>query len=719
MKMNLLAGGLSLLLAASAFAAESGLPKDIRQKLDAYDVVYDRMSRSGSAASMPLGNGDLTANIWVEESGDLLLYVGKSDTWSEAGRLLKVGRVRVHFTPNPFREGASFTQRLRLRDGSVDIESDSPAAGKVRVHLWVDANQPAVRAEVTASRPVSVAVSNDGMRPDRFVMDPKESDLGSFRGLYRAPFEVSEDADLILDDPQKVLWAHHNTRSYYGEVLSRQHAGPLADRYDDPYLDRTFGAVLSGKGLVRQDDRTLVSAKPGRSFSFQAVALTTRGSVAQWTEAALRLSAAADGADRKAHAAWWDAFWNRSWIFVSGDGEAEELTRAWLLQRFMMACQGRGAYPVKFNGGSLTFDYGDFDADYRRWGPGFWHQNQRLFYWPLIASGDMDLLRPWFDYYRGLLDFQTEVTRLQFGHGGAYFPETMNPFGLYIQDDWGWDNPGSASDTRWIRYHWSGGLEMLSMMLEAYAVSGDESLVEGYILPMAKGVLTFFQLHWPRINHTIRFIPANSIEQFWDCLNPTDYIAGIRYDIAELRSLLPGKLPEDLLAVMDDLEQAVPPLPMRDGRILPAEEYGRGRNAENPELYAVFPFRLFKAGDKVALRTYAARVFHESNACWSQDNIQAALLGLTDDAAAFCLKKARTLEPPSAGVMFPGFWRAGGDWIPDLDNGGSLALGLQYMLLSPDGDLLPAFPEDRWRVDFKLRARGGRTVRYRTGDGEY
>lgn len=714
MKNKWLLWVITTLLTIPAGAAGEGLPKEIRTKLTSYDVTGTQMSRGGSMESVPIGNGDITANVWVDEGGDLLFYIGKSDTWSEAGRLLKIGRVRVHLTPNPFVEGASFHQCLHLLDGSFSVQTTTPS-GKVDIRLWVDANQPAVRVDVAASRPVSIEVSNDGMRSERKVMDPTESDLGSFRGLYRAPFEVSEDPDLVLDDPDRVVWAHHNIRSFQSEVFRLQHAGSLVGKYPDLYQDRTFGAALSGKGLVRKDARTLVSAKPGRSFSVCAVALTRQGSVGDWLAEIRSLSDAAASGNRKAHGAWWESFWNRSWIFVSGDAEAEELTRAWLLQRYLMACQGRGAWPVKFNGGSLTFDYGDFDADYRRWGPGFWHQNQRLMYWPLIASGDMDLLKPWFDYYRGLLDFQTEVTRLQFGHGGAYFPETMNPFGLYIQDDWGWDNPGSASDTRWIRYHWSGGLEMLSMMLEAYAVTEDETLVDNYILPMAEGVLTFFQQHWPRINHTLRFIPANSIEQFWDCLNPTDYIAGIRYNIQQLRELV-SHLPAGLVSVMDDLEAAVPPIPVGDGRILPAEEYGQGRNAENPELYAVFPFRLFKAEDPMALRTYEARVFHESNACWSQDNIQAALLGLAEDAAAFCLKKARTLEP--SGVTFPGFWRAGGDWIPDLDNGGSLAMGLQYMLLGPDGEILPAWP-DRWSVNFKLYARGGRTVRYDSARGEY
>ena len=694
---------LSLVFLLPALLGARELPKDVLRNLEAYNVVYHNMARNGSADSMPLGNGDITVNAWVEESRDLMLYIGKQDSWSEAGRLLKVGRVRLRMDPNPFTEDTRFTQTLNLSDGCIDISAES-AVGNVTVKLWVDANAPLIRLDLVADKKMSLSVSNDGMRERKVLMDRKVFERGdTFRGLAAAPFEVSEEADVVLTHPSAVVWAHHNSRSFYEEVLSRQHAGSLMGRYEDPYLGRTFGAAVSGKGLVKADDRTMVSARPGKAFSVEVAVLTEKAPLEEWKDHVIGLLGRR--ADYKAHVAWWRAFWNRSWLFIEGDPEAENLTRGWLLQRFMMACQGRGAWPVKFNGGSLTFDYADFDADYRRWGPGFWHQNQRLMYWPLLASGDDDLLRPWFEYYMRLLPFQRDVTMLQFGHGGAYFPETMNPFGLYIQDDWGWDNPGQASDTRWIRYHWSGGLEMLAMMIDAYHYTQDEAFARDYVIPFATEVLRFFACHWPRINHTINFIPANSIEQFWDCLNPTDYIAGIMYDIAQLRNI-PG-VPAGLQAEWDALEAALPEIPVRDGRILPAWEYGVGRNAENPELYAIFPFRLYGKGNGLAINTYQARVFKDSPACWSQDNIQAALLGLPDDAARFCVKKAHTLEP--YGVSFPGFWKAGGDWIPDLDNGGSLAMGLQYMLLSPEGEVKPACPEN-WKVYFKLRARGGKTI---------
>ena len=180
----------------------------------------------------------------------------------------------------------------------------------------------------------------------------------------------------------------------------------------------------------------------------------------------------------------------------------------------MMACQSRGAYPVKFNGGTLTFDYKGKDGDYRNWGPGYWYQNCRLYYWPLTASGDFDMKKPWFDMYMSMLPIQRDITRKYYGHEGAFFPETLNFFGLFIQDDWGWNNTGTASQTRWIRYHYEGALEMLAEMIDYYRHTSDDEFARNYIVPFATDVIRFFDNHWPTVNGQYRFIPANSLEQF-------------------------------------------------------------------------------------------------------------------------------------------------------------------------------------------------------------
>ena len=94
--------------------------------------------------SMPIGNGDLAANVWTEQNGDLVLLVAKSDAWTEWGKLVKLGRVRVRLTPNPFASATNasttnFTQTLHLENGSVEIK-----CGKNTLQVWADAHHPVI-----------------------------------------------------------------------------------------------------------------------------------------------------------------------------------------------------------------------------------------------------------------------------------------------------------------------------------------------------------------------------------------------------------------------------------------------------------------------------------------------------------------------------------------------------------------------------------------------
>jgi hypothetical protein len=47
----------------------------------ANDVKWTSLGRSEND-SMPIGNGDLAANVWTEQNGDLVLLVAKSDAWA-------------------------------------------------------------------------------------------------------------------------------------------------------------------------------------------------------------------------------------------------------------------------------------------------------------------------------------------------------------------------------------------------------------------------------------------------------------------------------------------------------------------------------------------------------------------------------------------------------------------------------------------------------------
>lgn len=709
-------------LFATASKKSNGLAKDVLEQLEKYNVTWDSPSTNGSMKSMPLGNGDITSNVWVEQNGDLMLYIGKSDTWSEATRLLKVGRVRLSFSSNPFTEKAQFHQELNLHKGEINI-SAKENNNKLDIKIWIDANQPVIRVETKSNKSISISCTTELMRPERFVLPSGNHTLASsFRGLLDSPIEVYETADVLMAKPDRIQWYHRNESSFFETILTRQNVSELVDKYTDPYMNRTFGAAIIGTNMAPTSENTLTSTKDGTKFLVSIYPYTAQTeSVKEWDWELGNLVNDANkqklDLTRSSHYKWWDEFWNRSWIFLSGDKEAEKVTRGYLLQRFMMACQSRGAYPAKFNGGNFTFDYNGNNGDFRTWGPGYWYQNCRLYHWPLTGSGDYDLKKPWFNMYMNMLELQTDVTEMYYGHGGAFFPETLNFFGMYIQDDWGWNNKGKASQTRWIRYHYSSTLEMLSEMLDYYDYTKDETFVQEYIVPFATQAIRFYDQHWPRINQQIRFIPANALEQFWDCLNPVDYIAGLQYTIGKLNELPAGSVDKALLDEWNNCLASLPPIPMSaDGKkILPAEEYGEARNFENPECYAIFPFKLYgleRPNIDVALNTFKDRIFQETT-CWSQDVIQAPLLGLANEAKEYLVKKVSAVE---SDVAFPAFWRPGSDYIPDFDNGGAMAMGLQHMMLQNVGDkilILPALPES-WSVDFKLHAFDNTTVRVKS-----
>jgi alpha-L-fucosidase 2 len=690
--------------------------------------------------SMPLGNGDIALNVWTEPTGDLVLLIAKSDAWSENGQLLKLGRVRIQLTPNPFVSSGGFTQTLRLESGDIQV-----CNGGNMARIWVDANHPVIHVEIQSTAPVQVTAISEVWRTRQVHLNQHAVSADGFFELSGDPDGLDFDPDILLPATNnEVSWCHFNARSIYPMVLEKEHLAPLLTKYPDPLLNRCFGVMMKGTGLVAEDNLTLKSTVAAKSFRLDLYALTQQTSnPAAWQSALNDQVKNVETVDLaalyEAHQAWWTDFWNRSWIHVTGTLAADQVSQSYAIQRFMTACAGRGAQPIKFNGSLFTVGHDlpagvsstmdNHDADYRGWGSSFWNQNERLIYWPLIASGDNDLLAPWFNMYVQALPMALDRTRLYFHHAGGAFIETINFWGLPNLQDFGWNNQGIELQSSWMRFHIQGGLEVLAQMLDRFEYTGDAAFVHDSVLPMADAVITYYDQHWPHdANGRIRMSPSQSIETYQvNAVNPTPDIAGLMSTLPRLLSLPNEMTTPAQRDLWSRVLRELPPLPMGttaggklppfgkgdpDGRptILPAEHYGHTSNTENPELYTVFPYRLYDAGKpdlKLARDTFAARLFH-FDVCWGQDGIEAALLGLTDEA-----KRVAVTEFTAFGNQrFPWFWRKNNDWIPDMDNGGAGMMTLQLMLLQCDGPqirLIPAWPHD-WTADFKLHAPNQTTV---------
>lgn len=166
---------------------------DIKARMESYHVKRYHLGKS-SKDSMPIGNGDITLNVWIEENGDLCFYIGKSDSWSEATRLLKVGKVRAKINPNPFIRENSFLQVLDLYSGEMMIGTGTKEK-QTTIKIWVDANHPVNRMEASGTEDFTMETVSEIWRDQEIEMNTETSH--SYRGLLGNPnLKPKESADV-------------------------------------------------------------------------------------------------------------------------------------------------------------------------------------------------------------------------------------------------------------------------------------------------------------------------------------------------------------------------------------------------------------------------------------------------------------------------------------------------------------------------------------------
>ena len=728
-----LEGGYALMANQSiAFINEELNKSSELPTLSDYNVVWNSPS-ANSLGSMPLGNGDIGINLWVEENGDLLFYLSKTDAWSENARLLKLGKVRLSLSPNPFQTGRPFLQELLLKDGVVHIGAGAKEE-LVSIDIWVDANHPVVELDVKSEIPISALVSTEPWRTERRQITDK-NEIHAAYGIHGGP-DVFVEKDSFLENKKGIIWLHRNKRSIWKDNLELQGLGKYSKKNEDPLLHRTFGGLILSKGMVTEGNGRLKMDHPKKQFSISVYALSAQTeNQNDWTEEITQIAKNVGLLSRKQrfadHKNWWYSFWNRSYIHLSTDDINEKesvynVSRGYALQRYMNACSGRGNSPIKFNGSIFTVDtkdldnrYGGFDADYRQWGGPYWWQNTRLPYWSMLEAGDFDLMLPLFKMYREALEVRKEATKIYYGHKGAFFPETMYFWGTYTDSNYGRDRsqlPMGTTENRFIRHYWQSGLEISLMALDYYAFTQDEELFKHTLLPVITEIINFYDNHWGRDkNGKILFDPAMALETYNTAVNPLPEIVGMNKVCTGLLRLPGYLISSSQRKQFNRLISELPEIPTRmvDGEKLlaPAQEYSGKQNIENPELYAIFPYRTFGIGKEnleLGRRTFAQRAIKQTGG-WQQNAIKAAYLGLTAEAAELT---SQNFNAGTTYYRFPTMWGPNYDWTPDQCHGTVAMTALQRMLVQYEGDsiyLLPAWPEN-WNVDFKIFAPKNTTI---------
>ncbi len=548
---------LAAIMGVSVFAQDAG------NLVRPYNVVWESPSVDASG-QMPLGNGDIAAGVYAIEDGDLYLLLAKNDALTYNGDIFKTGRARVSLSPNPFAKGKPFKQKLDLATGSILIEADGTT-----IRVWADANKMVYHVQIDSPRDISVSANSDlWQRID-----------GCQWNTTKRPIDPPTQ-DVRLERDGKILWYFAvGDRSVYRPDLEYYEVKQMAGEYPDPYRHNTFGNLLESPDL---DLKGGVLSGSGKKFDIRIHALCAQEpDIEQWIE---RLEDQADqpmdvAADWAAHCQWWSEFWNRSWITVTDNTLPAEdrgqlshtgyirhrevidsgtlVAQSYNVFRYIMACQSRGRIQAKFNGGLFTqpLRYGAkprmvatqvddktwiSHEDDRLWGRRFTYQNQRLLYWPLLMSGDGDLMQPFFDYYWKLLPMRKAITNAWFGHEGAYYRENIEPTGG--ERDCGRTGkppktkPGeNKGEGYYHSYYFTCGLETVAMMIEHAKYSGDETFRDKVLLPFAREILTFYDQHYKRdANGKLRLDPAQALETWWVAINPATDVSGLLHDLDDL-----------------------------------------------------------------------------------------------------------------------------------------------------------------------------------------
>lgn len=739
------------------------------------NVIWNTPSRN-SSESMPCGGGDIGMNIWVEED-DILFYLSRSGTFDENNCQLKQGRFRIRLFPSPFKDAKDFRQELKLKDGYVEV-----SAGGTQIQLWADVYHPVVHVEITNAQPLRTEVSYENWRYKERMIRKGEGQQCSYK--WAPPKGAVTTADFVsLSSKRKLpgmtkkenllLFYHRNPeQTVFDIVVAQQGMENVKSQMMNPLKHLTFGGYLFGDNLEYTGTTDNIyagtdyrawnfrSSKVSRKEQFCIVLHTEQtATVEQWEQDLQinlqriapqgKISSKIVSQDKKQTRLWWNAFWQRSFIEPIGDTEnkndsdIKEITRNYTLFRYMLGCNAYGSVPTKFNGGLFTFDPCHIDEkqaftpDYRKWGGGtMTAQNQRLVYWPMLKSGDFDMMSSQFDFYNRMLKNAELRTQVYWQHNGACFCEQIENYGLPNPAEYGFKRPEwfdkGVEYNAWLEYEWDTILEFCQMILETKNYANAD--ITPY-LPLIESSLTFFDEHYRQLasrrgrkaldgNGQLVLFPGSACETYKMTNNASSTIAALRTVLENY-----GK--------KDEMLKTIPPIPLRyieikdslnptaspelKQTISPAVSWERINNVETPQLYPVFPWRIYGVGKEnleLARNTYfydPEAIKFRSHVGWKQDNIWTACLGLTEEA------KRLTLAKLSNGPhRFPAFWGPGYDWTPDHNWGGSGMIGLQEMLLQTNGEQILLFPawSKEWDIHFKLHAPGETTVEATLKDGK-
>jgi len=185
--------------------------------LDRYNVTWQEPAQTDRSA-MPLGNGEVGISLWVLADGEIQFYIARTDARTELDRCVKLGKVRIRFTPNTGLTGRTFRQTLVLRKGCIEIRFDEGGEREVSLQVIVDADHPTIFVTGSFTDPVTVQADYQNWRTDPWH-DPLSGGIETADVVqYTLPFgtvaevrqEVADNLRILGEGGGYVLAPCHN-----------------------------------------------------------------------------------------------------------------------------------------------------------------------------------------------------------------------------------------------------------------------------------------------------------------------------------------------------------------------------------------------------------------------------------------------------------------------------------------------------------------------------
>mgnify|MGYP005931089729 FL=1 len=725
-----------------------GIAKASQKGLDNYNIVWNSPS-ANSLESMPCGGGDIGMNVWVED-GDLLIYISRSGTFDELNSFPKLGRIRITMSPNPLENPDYFHQELKLKEGYVEIKARKNGTATT-INIWADVFNPVSHIDVTSNVPTKLYATYEGWRFKERVLSKPETEV--CRTYMNAPVKAVVKCDTVKFDDTGVLFYHRNAgESAFDLAIKQQKLEPIKDQFWNPINKLTFGGRLYAPNMIPAGNTQgkyastdykgwqLCSINPSRKHNIKVIMHTAYAeSIDEWLQELSETEKkiiANEKSIRKATLKWWNDFWDRSYIFIDNDipdpqNEKWQVGRNYQVFRYQLACNAYGSYPTKFNGGLFTTDPEyinkslNYSPDFRKWGGGsFTAQNQRLLYWPMLKSGDFDMMKSQFDFYNNMLNNAELRSMHYWGHQGACFTEQIENFGLPVGFEYSWKRPEDFDPgvqyNAWIEYQWDTVLEFCMMIIDTYFYNGAN--ISQY-LPLIESCLKFYDEHYQYLSlrrtpkaldaqGKLVLYPSTALETYKMATNPITTVTALKCVSQAMLDLPEEYLTKGQREYIESFKKRIPDdiyYRVQNGKktFSPAKSWERINNTEFPQLYTVFPWGIHGIGKEeldIARNTwyYGNDVPQQKGIIsWQQNAIFCAKLGLKKEAAELTIQKMK-----DSGRRFPTWWGPGYDWTPDHNWGGSGMIGLQEMIMQCDGDNIyigAGLPDD-WNVKFKLCA---------------